>query len=105
MGKLKKIVEQSVKHINSIETDSAATLFFKDSEQKFKNLEGARAVWKTKGNPIVRSQKLVRIIKAYPFHVLIEAETYTYEGTRSLLNYSVGYSSLLAGFDSLRILE
>ncbi len=106
MGELKKIVENSVKHLKNIqETESESENFYKSYQQKYKKFEGKKAVWKTKNSPIVKAPKLVTIIHAYKYHLLVESENVTYDGSHHTLSYSIEYASILSGFDTLRILK
>lgn len=105
MGELKKIVEHSVKHLNNINPDFGSKIFYDSYKEKFKKLEGKKAVWRTKNSPVIKAPKLVTIIHAYDYHVLVSGLNITYDGSHNYLNYSIEYSSLLSGFDTLRILK
>lgn len=105
MGELRKIVEDSVKHLKTVKQTASSINPYKNYEQQYKSLEGKRAVWKTKNSPVIKAPRLVTISHAYPFHVLVTSENITYDGSHHFLNYSIEYASIISGFDTLRILS
>lgn len=106
MGQLKDMLERAMRearNLDNLTTD--AEKLFKKYEATFQGLLGKPLIWKTSNNPIIKNPQLVTVEKPYRHFVVVSKIVYNVDGHFSVLRYAINYSALIAGQDSVELLE
>lgn len=101
MGILKESVRVAVQRRNTVhDSETEANRICRRMEAECRANIGKQVVWRTRNNHELKAPQLVRIVDAYPYHVVLEKTAYALDGAEHRIRFSVSYFSMHCGLDT-----